>query len=62
MPFNKKNVKKQLQNTKAHITTRNFPDSADSLRKNYKIKDGGDLFLFFTTNLKDEKIIIICTK
>ena len=61
LPYNKKKIK-DLQITKANITTRNFPDTVADLRKIFKIKDGGSQYLFFTTNPNNEKIVIICTK
>ena len=48
--------------SKANITTRNFPLSVEEIRKKLKIKDGGIVYLFFTTNNKDKKIILICSK
>jgi len=61
IPFNKKVFAKEAIK-KANVTTRNFPLSVGDLRKKLKIKDGGDSYLFFTTNLNNEKIIIICSK
>ncbi len=61
IPYNKKSMR-SLQLTKANITTRNFPENVASIRKKYKIKDGGNMYLFFTTNIKDERIVICCTK
>ena len=60
--YNKKTVKKVLGNTKANITTRNFPESVNQLRKKFNIKDGGETFIFFTINVNEEKIAIICKK
>jgi 16S rRNA G966 N2-methylase RsmD len=54
--FSKENIKK------ANITTRNFPISVHDIRKKLNIKDGGNIYLFFTTNLNDEKIILVCSK
>ena len=62
MPFNIKELKKKLKLKKANITTRNFPDSVEKIRKKLKIQEGGDSYLFFTTNLKEEKIVLICRK
>lgn len=59
--FNKKEIQK-LQITKANITVRNFPDSVSNLRKKFKIKDGGETYLFFTTDLDGKKIVLICKK
>ncbi|MBW2960809.1 class I SAM-dependent methyltransferase [Mesonia sp. JHPTF-M18] len=61
LPFQKKNFKKAGIN-KANITTRNFPLSVDQIRKKLNIKEGGSIYLFFTTNLNNEKIILICKK
>ena len=61
IPFNKKIFAKQSI-IKANITIRNFPISVGDIRKKLKIKDGGNLYLFFTTNCKNEKIIISCSK
>lgn len=48
--------------SKANITTRNFPLSVSDIRKKLKIKDGGEIYLFFTTDLNEDKIILICSK
>lgn len=60
-PYSKK-LKKQLNFKKAHITTRNFRVSVDELRKKLRIEDGGDLYLFFTTQLDGNSIVIVCSK
>ncbi|WP_111682799.1 class I SAM-dependent methyltransferase [Winogradskyella tangerina] len=59
--FNKKEFSKE-RISKANITTRNFPISVHDIRKKFKIKDGGNTYLFFTTDLNNSKIIIVCTK
>ena len=59
--YNKKEIKKFCFG-KANITTRNFPESVENIRKNFKIKDGGEHYLFFTTNINNEKIVLVCTK
>ena len=46
---------------KANIAIRNFPLKADELRKQLKIKDGGDIYLFATT-LNDGRKVIIETR
>ncbi len=61
IPFNKKEIQK-LNMYKANITVRNFPLSVAEIRKKYKIKDGGDDYLFFTTNPNGEKIVVQCRK
>lgn len=61
IPYNKKDIK-FLENTKANVTTRNFPLKVEEIRKKHKIKDGGDLYVFFTTDLKNDKIVVVCKK
>jgi hypothetical protein len=60
--YTKNDMKSFLENKKANITTRNFPDSVEQIRKKWKIKDGGNLYCFFTTNMNNDKIVLICTK
>ena len=60
--FQKNDLKKYIQNQKMNVTTRNFPLKVEDIKKKYKISDGGTLFAFFTTNLKNEKIVLLCTK
>ena len=43
---------------KANIAVRNFPLKADELRKQLKIKDGGDIYLFATTLDDGRKIML----
>lgn len=62
IPFRKKDLKKFLKLKKANITTRNFPLSVAQLRKSLKIEDGGENYLFFTTLLKEEKVVLLCQK
>ena len=62
IPFKKENLKKQLEGKKMNITTRNFPLTVEEIRKKYKIADGGTVYAFFTTNINDEKIVLLCTK
>lgn len=45
----------------ANITTRNFPLSADALRKRLKLRDGGSVYLFATT-WKDKHVVLLCEK
>ena len=62
LPFDKKHIKKRVQNRKANITTRNFPKTVQQIRKELKIKDGGNDYIFFTTNLDNQLISIFCKK
>ena len=62
IPFQKKVLKKRFGGSKANITIRNFPKKVDELRKDLNIKDGGDVYLFFTTNRTGEKVCLVCGK
>lgn len=59
--YNRKSLK-QLAITKANVSTRNFPETVQQIRKKFKIKDGGDIYLFFTTNIDSERIVILSKK
>jgi hypothetical protein len=60
--YSKSEMKEFLENKKANISTRNFPDTVENIRKKWKIKDGGNKYCFFTTDMKNNKIVLICTK
>ena len=61
--MNKKELRKALNGIdRANISTRNFPLSPEQLRKRLKIKDGGDIYLFATTDENDEHIIYVCRR
>lgn len=62
LPYNKKKLLKHIPNKKANITTRNFKESVANIRKKTGIKDGGNIYLFFTTNHKEEQIVLLCKK
>jgi len=60
--YHKNEMKNELANKQANVTTRNFPETVENIRKKWKIKNGGNLYCFFTTDVKDNKIVLICTK
>ena len=60
--YNKQNMKSFLENKKANITTRNFPETVENIRKKWKINDGGNLYCFFTTDGNNNKIVLLCSK
>lgn len=59
--FNKKEVLKNLKGTKANISCRNFPLSPQEVKNKFKIMDGGEQYVFFTT-LSNQKVVLICKK
>lgn len=62
IPYNKKKLIKMLPTKKANITIRNFPKTVAQIRKETKINDGGNIYLFFTTLEDESKVVIITEK
>lgn len=62
IPYNKKELRKRFKKQQVNVTTRNFPKSVEEIRKELQLKDGGTNYLFFTTNMKNKKIAILCSK
>lgn len=62
LDYTKPNMKRYCTNTKMNVSTRNFPESVEEIRKKWKIKDGGDVYSFFTTNRDNHKIMLLCAK
>lgn len=61
--FGKKEIKNLLSKTnRANISVRNFPISADELRKKLKLKDGGEDYLFAATLSGNKKILLLTRK
>lgn len=60
--YNKKEIKKLIPSKKANITTRNFPETVSQIRKKTNLNDGGNDYLFFTTDINNKLITLICSK
>jgi len=61
--MNKRELKTALAGiTQANIAVRNFPLSVAKLRKRLKLKDGGDVFIFATTDAKKGHLLLVCRK
>jgi len=60
-PYHKKNMAR-AGISKANITIRNFPESVVNIRKKHKINDGGQTYLFFTTDKDNKRIVLQCNK
>jgi len=58
LPYSKKDITRFYSNKQYNVVIRNFPETVAKIRSKFKIKDGGTFTLFFTTNCKNEKIII----
>ncbi len=55
-------IKQYLPDKQANVSVRNFPLSAEQFKNTYKIKNGGDIYLFATTLKNGEKVVIYCQK
>lgn len=62
LPYTKKDILKALGSKKANVTVRNFPETVSKIKSKFNIKDGGNLYVFFTTNLANERIAIFTSK
>lgn len=61
--FGKRDIRRiQAITPKANITVRNFPTSVVKLRKQLKLAEGGDYYLFATTLAGNDKQWILCKK
>lgn len=47
---------------RAHVTTRNFPESVADFRRRTGIREGGDIYLFATTDLRGRLVVLVCEK
>ncbi|MCU0468981.1 MAG: RsmD family RNA methyltransferase [Arcicella sp.] len=60
--LDKKEIAKHLTEDKANISTRNFPLTVKQIREKLKLSDGGNEYLFATTDAQNQKIVIVCRK
>ncbi len=59
---NAKELYQLLPAKKANITVRNYPLTVAQLREKVKLKEGGDDYLFATTDLNNKPILLLCRK
>lgn len=60
--LDKKELQKLLPDKKANIAVRNFPLTVAEIRQKTQIKEGGDTYIFFTTDLNNKLIGILTEK
>ncbi len=60
--LDKKKITKIIPSKKANISVRNSPLSVEKIKEKLGFKDGGDIFMFVTTQENAEIIVIICKK
>lgn len=63
IPFKNSEIKNlNKKHPQINVSVRNFKLSADELKKRLKVNDGGDKYLFGTTDNNNNAILIICNK
>ena len=55
-------LKAQSSRLKASVATRNFPLSADELKKNLGLQDGSEFYIFGTTMKGEKKVVVLAKK
>lgn len=53
---------KELGIEKANVSCRNFRDNVDGVKQKLGIKDGGEHFVFATTGMEGNPVILVCVK
>lgn len=62
-PYNKKVKKEVLKDVaEASVAVRNFPLTANDLRKSLNLKESDNTFIFGTTMMGEKKVVILCKK
>ncbi len=60
--YSRKAVKQWVPGGKANISTRNFPDSVQQVRKKTGLNEGGSTYIFATTGHENKLMLLICKK
>ena len=61
--MNKKELRRALDGIKkANVSVRNFPLTAEQLRRKLNVSDGGTTYIFGTTHTNGTHLLLICTK
>ena len=61
--MNKRGLKAALGGiSQANVSVRNFPLTAEALKKKLKLRDGGDTYIFGTTTEDGRHVLLICEK
>lgn len=60
--LNKKSITTYITTGKANVAARNFPATTQAIKQKLGLIDGGEDYVFATTNLFNEKMMLICTK
>jgi 16S rRNA G966 N2-methylase RsmD len=60
--YNRKALKSVVPDGKANICVRNFPESVHQIRKKTGINDGGEVYIFATTCIPQQRSMLICER
>ncbi len=60
--YDRKAVQALIPAGKANVSTRNFPDNAEAVRKKLSLSDGGEVYVFAFTDVEERKVIAVCRK
>lgn len=60
--YDRKSIAMHVADGKANISTRNFPDNAEQVRKKLGLADGGSTYIFAFTDWEDRKMLAVCRK
>ena len=60
--YDRKAVAAHVPGSKAHVSTRNFPDKAELVRKKLGLHDGGEFYVFAFTDAEEKKVVAVCKK
>lgn len=61
LPYNSTDFKK-LGIKKANVSCRNFKETVEQVKKKLNLKDGGDVYLFATTDNNNKPILVVANK
>lgn len=62
MKLDKKELRAYLPDNQANIAVRNFPMTVAQIRQQTGIREGGNVYLFATTDWNDKKIVLVTHK
>ena len=61
-PYDRKALRQHLPQGQANLSTRNFPDNTAFARQKLGLREGGDAYVFATTDIENKKILLVCKK
>ena len=62
LPYKKKAIGEFLKDNKANLSTRNFIDSPEQMKKKLGLSDGGKIFLFGYRDFENKNKVVVCQK